>query len=338
MGIISLINISSIWMYNLLMVNKIISLLEKNNNIAIFHHKKIDYDSIASSYGLLQVLKKKYPKKNIVWVADFEYIKNNFAWLELNNEDIVNCIDSSYLAIIGDASVSRRIFNYEEFAKAKEKICFDHHNEDVDINFDVMWKETDMWASSVQAYEIIKSLTNKPSNEVALLLILGIVTDTNFFQYSLNNIKPLKAYTELISLIDDKELKHAFTQLKIKKESYLNHNEVVLKSIKTIENVIYSIVNSSDVKFYNEFDSKLLVHTLGNIYKYPIWVLVIENIDKTPSQYSMLIRTNKFNLVPLLKTYNGGGQQTAVTLFIDSMSEVHQVLKYLSNLEWVSNE
>ncbi|RTZ68772.1 MAG: hypothetical protein DSZ21_01130 [Tenericutes bacterium] len=61
------------------MIDKIISLIEQNDKIAIFHHKRPDGDSISSSYGLLLALQKKYPNKKIVYLADEEYLGKYFS-------------------------------------------------------------------------------------------------------------------------------------------------------------------------------------------------------------------------------------------------------------------
>ncbi len=115
-------------------IKKIILQIEKADKIAFFHHVDPDGDSLSCSWALVKALKKQYPKKTIKWVADLKYIKKRFSYLKIDQNDIVSDIDSNWLTIIGDTSVKSRIYNYHVFEKGQVKICFDHHQNEIDFN------------------------------------------------------------------------------------------------------------------------------------------------------------------------------------------------------------
>ena len=117
------------------MKTKISNLIKESKKIVLFHHVMPDGDSLSSSYGMLLSLKKEFPDKEIKWIADIDSIKKRFSFLNISFEDVIESVDESYLAIVGDTSVASRVYVYDQYDKAGKKVCFDHHTND--LNFEV---------------------------------------------------------------------------------------------------------------------------------------------------------------------------------------------------------
>jgi len=314
------------------MIDKIISLIEQNDKIAIFHHKRPDGDSISSSYGLLLALQKKYPNKKIVYLADEEYLGKYFSWFDFDKSSFVTEIDNSYLTIIGDVSIIDRIQYSDEFKKGKNKIIFDHHKNEKDSEVDIFWHEPEYPAAAMQATEIAFALDFKMNEEIAFALALGLLTDTGNFMYSLANAKIVKLYAQLLEYISNEKMSELFNNFKRKTKEDIEMTSWLLNNLQFKGKVSYVIIPKEMTEKYDRMSFKFKVNTIGNIEGYPIWAQFTYAEDQEKCLYEVGLRSNGPHVNEVAKKHNGGGHNRASGCKAKNEKEVKKILKDLNNL------
>lgn len=314
------------------MINKIISLIEKNEKIALFHHTRPDGDSISSSYGLLLALKKKYPNKKIVFVANEEYLDKYFSYFPFDKSVFVKEIDQSYLTIMGDSSTKKRIEYYDEYVKGKNKIVFDHHKDNIDMDVDLFWHEPEYPASAMQATEIAFALNIKMDEEISFALALGILTDTGNFMYSLANSKVVSLYARLLENISDEKMSNLFNAFKRRTKEDIEMTSWLLNNIQFDGKVSYVVIPKEMIEKYDRMAFKFKIGVIGNIKGYPIWVLFTYAENQEDKLYEVSIRSNGPNVNKIAAKHNGGGHNRASGCKAKTKEEVEEILKDLNSL------
>ena len=233
-------------------------LIANSPKIVLFHHINIDGDSIGCSYGLLQFLKAAFPQKELLWVADKDYIEKKFSFLKINYDDAIvdidkdiNRIDESWLALVGDVEQKARIHGFDVLQKAGKVACFDHHMPSLDFRTDYYWNDPSSKAASIQALSIIKQFKKRIPFTVAKYLIYGIMTDTINFSVIQNDIRPLKAMQSLISNYSSQEIQDFYRQISIQTKSSIIFKQWFYNNFAIKGSVGYAMVKNSDLQKLN---------------------------------------------------------------------------------------
>jgi bifunctional oligoribonuclease and PAP phosphatase NrnA len=175
-------------------ITELQSWISNAQHIVITAHRSPDGDSIGSSIGLYQYLKKK--NKNVFichpdeapnflhWIPGFDQVQN----LEDHQEALKNHFAKADLIFCLDYNSSSRIGRMEKLMNdsTAKKVMVDHHR-DPDLDFcDLMFSDITSCSTSQLIYEIIQE-----SGDVELVdeligtpLYSGIVTDTGSFRFA----------------------------------------------------------------------------------------------------------------------------------------------------------
>lgn len=315
-------------------IKQIIQHIIKAPKIALFHHINPDGDSLSSSYGLLLAIKKKFPKKLVVMVGDKEAIKNSFGFLNINYDFFQEKIDNSFLAIIGDTSVSHRIEKYQEFQKAQFKICFDHHQSDTNVKYDIFWKDATYPASAMQAFEIVEHLKVALDQQISLFLAVGILTDTNNFTFSLSNFLAPLYYSKLLKNISHETINHFFNNLRNRTIQDVKLQQEILNNIKFYGKVAYVVFNKNKVNKFPQIEQKNMVNLIGNIENFSIWVMFIYNENSANNQplWDIHFRSNGPHVSQVAIELGGGGHYRAAGAKISASISPMKIVKKLNDL------
>ncbi|NQZ65859.1 MAG: bifunctional oligoribonuclease/PAP phosphatase NrnA [Mycoplasmatales bacterium] len=282
--------------------------LKKADKIVFFHHVQPDGDSISSSYALMEAMRLKFPEKKLKWVAHKEFIKKRFWFLNIEFSNVIDIddIDETWTGVIGDNCVFERIWGNEGYKKTGFKISFDHHQNDIDFDHDIFWKDSTLGASSVQSYQIVKNLEIDLTSRVGILLLYGIQTDTGNFQFSLADHRPLEAASELMKFIDNEDLDNMYKKSKIKTLKDLEIQGYILSNFKLEKGVAYlKLTDEIQRKMNLSPDSWNRVNTIANIEGSGAWVFFIEY--KKEGYIRTEIRSNGLPVNKIATQFGGGG-------------------------------
>jgi len=175
---------------------KILDIIAKNNNFAIYSHIKTDIDAIGCSLAMKRVLENMGKTAHVF--IDSVLPSNSFF---LNEIDKINAEkQKSYdVSIVLDCADAQRLGrNQFKFAK-NIKTCFqiDHHKGNP--NF-ARHNIVDENASSTceMLYDFLTYSKIQIDREIATYLLSGIITDTGAFKYNSTSPKTLKTAAALL--------------------------------------------------------------------------------------------------------------------------------------------
>ncbi len=316
------------------MVQKIIEKLRESDKIALFHHINPDGDTLTSSYGLALALRSVFPKKEIKVVANQEELFSRFNFINFDESIFINEIDSSWTTIVGDTSEPSRIDRFEEFEKGKVQLCFDHHQNVSEYDFDVYWREPDWIASSLQAVEIAKELNVAFDENIAFHLMIGILTDSGNFAFSLADPMPVNTYGFLLSFIGNQKMDSFFKSMKKRTSQDIEIEKFMLNNLAYDSKVATLKVTQNDLNKLGvqEKDIKIKVNKLGNIEGYNIWALFTEVEQDGKIYIKGSIRSNGPNVSSVAANHKGGGHKRASGIKAVDWKEVEQIIKELNTL------
>ncbi|NQZ29418.1 MAG: DHH family phosphoesterase [Mycoplasmatales bacterium] len=314
------------------MLNKIIDGIKLADKIALFHHINPDGDTLSSSYGLALALRSKFPNKEIKVVANKEDLFRRFEFIDFKEEVFIDSIDETWTTVVGDTSDIKRIDRSEEFLKGSTKICFDHHQNDPTMEYDIFWKESSWIASSLQAVEIAKALNVEFDKEIAFHLAIGILTDSGNFAFSLGDPMPMKSYGFLLGFMEDSQIDHLFNSMRRRTKKDIEIEKFMWNNVQYKENLTYLKVTMKDLEELGveEKDVKMKVNRMGNIEGFDRWALFTEVLDKEGNMYIKgSTRSLGCNVSKVAMRFNGGGHVRAAGVQAKDWNEVEEIITAL---------
>ena len=308
---------------------EIAKLIVNSEKIILFHHVNPDGDSIGCSYGLLKAIKSKYPKKKVIWYCYEQYIKDNFGFLDIDYDLTVGGdfkIDDTWTAIVGDCGNQGRVYGFDVYKNAGKKVCFDHHENEVDFEVDLYWRISDLSASAIQAFWIAKELGVEFSNDFSIIFFLGIYTDTGGFKYCLNDKRTFDAAAELAPSIDSKKLDKLYRDMSTRTKKEITFNAWVLTNYKNKKGVAWISIEDKDFEkfgFKYASDAKNIT-LLSGIEGIDIWLFFVEDVKE--NNISVSLRSYGPHVDEIANQFNGGGHNRAAGCKIKSFKEVDKVI------------
>jgi phosphoesterase RecJ-like protein len=181
--------------------------ISDSNTAVIVTHRKPDGDAMGSSLGLWHFLKELGLDAQVITPTDYA---DNLHWLPGNDSviEFPKAVDASKKLIAEtdllfclDFNALSRIEEMEEIARESKayKVLVDHHQQPEDF---ANWAYSDTAASSTceLVYDIIAELGGDISDEIAVGLYTGILTDTGSFQFSATTGKVHRISGDLIDI------------------------------------------------------------------------------------------------------------------------------------------
>ena len=179
--------------------DKIEEAINKNKNFLILTHVNPDGDALGSQLALRRILRSL--NKNVYALAE-ERIPPMYKFLPDIDKiytDYKRFKSRFDVVFILDCPTIARVGKIESLISDSLIINIDHHpgrRKEMDIVF----KDTNAAATAILIYKLFKNMKVKIDKKTALLLYVGIVTDTGFFRYANTNSEAYKISSELVKL------------------------------------------------------------------------------------------------------------------------------------------
>ena len=303
---------------------EILKEIQKEKKITIFGHVFPDGDCYGSQLGMKYALEENFKGKKIYALGTgFTKMIPLLGEMDVVSDEIIE----NSLAIVLDSSTKERVED-QRFLKAKKIIHVDHHtktSEFADLSYvnEQMVSTTEILISLFQMWGF--TLTKK----IATPLMLGLITDSGRFLYSLRKENFLHA-AYLMNF--DVDVSRIYDSLYETSEANLKLKGYYYSSYKKANNVLYTIFTKKDLKKLEKtaHEAVINVNLLSSIQGYPIWASFAENDDGTVKAE---FRCKKeFEVAEIAISYGGGGHPCASGCTLKSLQEIPQVIKQLEKL------
>ena len=300
--------------------------IKKYDTIVITRHIGADPDALGSQLGLKEIIKNKFPKKNVYAVGSpaskFKYIGS----LDKFDEEMYN----NSLLIVLDTPDRKRIDGVDPL-RFKASIKIDHHPF-VDKTCDIEWIDDTASSASQLILELVYNTKFELTKESAEKLYIGIVSDTNRFLYYYTTPKTFRLVSRLI---EDTNLD--FTKLyetmylrplkEIRFQSFISTNMTV-----TENGLGYMKITDEMLKEYNVDAATAgnLVTNFNYIDEIIVWVIFTEDIANGNIRSSIRSRGPIINEVA--SHFNGGGHIYASGARLKTFEETDLLIKELDEV------
>ncbi len=291
--------------------NKIIDLIEKSKDIAVFMHANPDGDCLGSAIALTRFLNKK-GKRVFCFAPDLNKsalpVKVSFFGYEVitdsyNGErfDLSIGVDLGSANLMGDAC-------FRIFLKGKKSIVIDHHSEHTDFA-DVTVREKSAASTTQILYKILAEYDKSAIDEkIAECLYTGLVTDSGGFSFSCTTSETHFVAGELLKYnIDCAEINRI-----VMKDIPLNVFHLknrVLSGMKLYEEGHIAVICFTKEDFEatgtNEKNTEGIINSVLNVIGVELAVSISETSDKC---YKVSFRSkHNVDASACAKCFGGGG-------------------------------
>lgn len=287
------------------MFEQIISKIEQHDSIVIFGHRNPDGDCYGSQIALRNILKVRYPEKNVYCVGSgLKKFYDIIGTMDAVSEEII----SNSLAIVLDSNDLERIEDTRVY-KACDFAKIDHHIDT--FTFTEGPEVIDDTASST--CELIYRFAKENNFEIdsisASALYLGLMTDTGRFQFANNFVRLFSIVKDLCELGVDPVLLNKTNNLV--PEISLDIKSLIYTHVnKRDDGIIYAIVNKKERDKLGVTSAQICGNTslLSYIVDHPIWFIASET-DNHGMQVE--IRSSMYNVQAIAVHFGGGGHTYA---------------------------
>lgn len=305
---------------------KIYGQIKKYDSIVIVRHIGADPDALGSQFALRELIKNKFPKKNVYAIGN---PSNRFKFM--GGLDKIEDIDTSNtLLIVLDTPDIKRIdgVNIDDY---KEIIKIDHHPVvDVYASLEYIDDNSSSTCQIILEFALVNRL--KLTDEIAKNLYLGIVSDTGRFMHSYTTQRTFDLVNILL-----KKSKLDFTSLyeklymrplnEVRFQGYIYENMEVtdngLAYIKITDNMLkeYGVDSASAGNIISE---------LKCIDEIMVWVFFTE--DKKSNLIRANIRSRGPFINEIASIYGGGGHKLASGARLVSWEQVDNLISDLDEV------
>lgn len=287
-------------------MKKLDEILEGVQTAAIAGHVNPDGDCVGSAMGVYLYLRDNFPQIQAdVYLerkkADFDFIpESSGVKTEIENGkiyDLLILVDVSSLDRVGVAG--------EYITTAKKTVCIDHH-----VTNDGFCEENHVVPDASSTCEVLYDLMEKEkiSQDCAIALYTGMVTDTGVFQYSNTTPHTMRIAASLL----EKEIPFSdIVEQAFYRKTYAQNQlmgRTLMESIMLMEGkCIVGIVRQKEMKFYGltPADMDGIVNQLRNTAGVEVAIFLYE---LEPQTFKVSMRSDKkVDVSSIAHLFGGGG-------------------------------
>jgi len=305
------------------MFKEIFEEIKKYDKIVIARHIGVDPDALASQVALRDAIKLTFPNKQVYAVGNSSSKFSYFPKLDrLPNE-----LDG--LLIVVDTPDKKRV-DLPDLSNFSKTVKMDHHPW-IESFCDIEYIEDTASSASEIILDFINSCELLMNEEIAEVLFMGIVSDTNRFLFSPNS----KTFLLISNLLKDYNLnvpklyENIFLRplKEIRLQGYIEQNMEVTKNGLAHIMITNQIINELGV---DSGSAGNLVNNLNNISEVIVWVMISEDIKNGIYKFNIRSRGPVVNTIA--ERYNGGGHKFAAGARVSSLEDVEKLLRELDEI------
>lgn len=303
------------------MYNEIISKIEEYNVIVIARHIGVDPDALCSQLALRDSIKLTYPDKKVLAIGT-----GSAKFAHMGRLDKLEKVEKALL-IVDDTPDKKRVDSVD-FTQFEYMIKIDHHPF-VEKFCDLELIEDTATSTCEVIMELIDKTKLECNKEIAELLYMGLVSDSNRFLFNSCTYKTfgiiskyLEAYKFDLSEVYKKLYLRPINEVRL--EGYISLNMNV-----TANNLGYVVIRDEIINSF-EVDSASagnMVNNFNFIKEVLVWCTITEDIKN--DQYRISIRSRGPEINKVAERHNGGGHKFASGARVKSLEEAMNVMRDL---------
>lgn len=305
---------------------KIYQTIKSYDTIVIARHIGPDPDALGSQFAMKELIKNKYPNKNVYAIGNpatkFKFMGILDKFGEENLDDV--------LLIVLDTPDVKRIDGVT-IADYKNVVKIDHHPF-IDAFAQIELIDENSSSTCQLILEFILRNRLKFSDSIAQNLYLGIVSDTGRFMHDYTSKNTFDLVTKMLKKVDI-NFTSLYEPLYMRPLSEVKFQGYIFKNLTVTDNGVGYIKITDDVLKEYKVDTASagnIISELKYINEIIVWIFLTE--DKKNN----LIRANIRSRGPVINNaaskYGGGGHKFASGARLADWQEADDLISDLDNL------
>jgi len=291
-------------------MNKLISVFKKYRSFLVTTHANMEGDAIGSALALAKLLRLMGKK---VVVVNEDLVPSQYSFLPQVKliKKPEHSLDFDAVAVVDCSDLSRVGNVINIIPRSKIIVNIDHHAKN-DNFAKVNFVDPKASSCSEMIYRLFKFCKKPIDKETALLLYVGILTDTGSFKYSNTNSTTHKIAADL--------LRFRFNVYQTYKNIYSNLNitdaKIILSILKNIKfdnsgKIVYLEQKKEQINLNSDYDiSEYVLDFARSIKGVEVVLFFKETIEKNKIRINLRSKGN-FDVNKLASVFSGGGHKTA---------------------------
>lgn len=297
------------------MEREILNLIDKSSDILIVTHVNPDGDTLGSASALKSFIIENFNKQSdiLIQIKDENQFPKTYKFLPYINEAVtLSSLKEDYdLVIAVDTASSDRIVENASsvFKKAKNTIVIDHHKTNTGFG-KINYIKGGMSSCAEVLYDLFNKLNRKISQNIAIGLYAGILTDTGCFKYESTTEKTFEAASKLAALgINISNIADLCYTNKPKNMILFQNYLVSNAKFCFNDRVAYTLVTKEIIEKYKARDeyTEGIAETLRSIERIEASFVLKE----TEKGVKASIRTKNIDATKITEKFKGGGHKRA---------------------------
>lgn len=304
------------------MYKDIVDKIKEYDTIVIARHVGVDPDALCSQLALRDSIKLTYPNKKVMAIGT-----GSAKFAHIGRLDKLERV-SNALLIICDTPDSKRIDSVNDFSQFSCMIKIDHHPF-VEKFCDIELIEDTKTSASEIIMELVLNTELLCNKEIAELLFMGLVSDSNRFLFNNCSSSTFKIVSDILKDYEF-DLGSLYNKLYLRPLSEIRLQGYISLNMKVTPNKLGYVVVSNEVIEQLGVDSASagnMVNEFNFIKEVLVWATITEDIKN--DQYRISIRSRGPEINKVAESYNGGGHKFASGVRCKTLEEALEVMDKL---------
>ena len=305
---------------------KILKYIKKYDTIIIARHIGADPDALGSQFALREIIKIKYPSKEVYAVGN---PSSRFKFMgELDKIDD-QLYDNSLLIVLDTPDIKRIDIN--NFNNYKNIIKIDHHPV-IDDYAKIEIVDDEASSTCQLILEFVFNNNLKINDSIAKNLYLGVVSDTGRFMHDYTSFKTFELVTKLLKKTNI-NFTSLYEPLYMRPLSEVRFQGYIFENMTVTENGVGYIKITDDLlKEFNVDTASAgnIISELKCINEIIIWAFLTE--DKKNNLIRVNIRSRGPVINEMVSKYGGGGHKFASGARLSDWDLASDLVDDLDNL------
>ena len=306
---------------------KIYRQIKKYNTIVIARHIGADPDALGSQFALRELIKNKFPRKEVFAVGN---PSSRFKFMgDLDKIDYDLDYDNVLLIVLDTPDIKR--IDGVDLVKYKHVIKIDHHPI-VDSYAEIELVDEDSSSCCQLLLEFIFSNRLMVTDEIAKNIYLGIVSDTGRFMHNYTSRKTFKLVNKMLEKTSF-DFTSLYESLYIRPLAEIRFQGYIYENMKVTDNGMAYINLTEDLLKTYGVDSASagnIISELKFVNEILIWVFFSE--DKKNNLIRANIRSRGPAINGIAAIYGGGGHKLASGARLISWDQAKDLVNDLDEL------
>ena len=297
------------------MFEQIVSKIEQYDSIVIFGHFNPDGDCYGSQIALKNILKLRYPQKQIYAVGSgLKKFFDIIGKMDVVSDEII----AQSLALVLDSNDLKRLED-QRAGTAKDFAKIDHHIDTFTFHEGPEVIDDTATSTCELVYLLAKENNFKIDSVSANALYLGLMTDTARFQFATHYSRMFQIAKELCELGADPILLNKTNNL-VPEYTLDIKSYIYSHVIKDSRGIVYVVARKKDRDLLGVTSQQIASNTslLSYVVGYPIW-LIISETDIGGTQVEL--RSSKYDVQQIATHFGGGGHVFAAGFTIKEFKD-----------------